>query len=309
MNIFFYSKFSNQDQWIKSVKKKFKNHKIFTIKDKPNYNNIEVAIIFMMPDEILSKLVNLKIIFSLGAGVDHILKLPSYNNTPIIRIKDKNMTKRMSNHVLSQILTYQLKLNLYSSAQRKKIWLDEEYTLPNNDITIGILGLGFIGKYVGNFLKKLNYNVIGFKKNVIRRKKSFPVFTNNKLNYFIKKSDIIVSILPSTNETNNFIDINFLNKMKKKAFLINIGRGNSLNEDDLIKFLESNNDFYVSLDVFKKEPLHNKHKFWRHPNITITPHVAALTDIESSVESIYNKYIQFNKSGKIKSDVNLKKGY
>ena len=51
MNIFFYSKFSNQDQWIKSVKKKFKNHKIFTIKDKPNYNNIEVAIIFMMPDE------------------------------------------------------------------------------------------------------------------------------------------------------------------------------------------------------------------------------------------------------------------
>ena len=124
MNIFFYSKFSNQDQWIKSVKKKFKNHKIFTIKDKPNYNNIEVAIIFMMPDEILSKLVNLKIIFSLGAGVDHILKLPSYNNTPIIRIKDKNMTKRMSNHVLSQILTYQLKLNLYSSAQRKKIWLE-----------------------------------------------------------------------------------------------------------------------------------------------------------------------------------------
>ena len=71
----------------------------------------------------MKKLKNVKIIFSLGAGVDHIINLPSYNNTPIVRVKDINMAKRMSYHVHSQILIYQLKLYLYQKAQLQKKWL------------------------------------------------------------------------------------------------------------------------------------------------------------------------------------------
>ena len=97
--------------------------------------------------------------------------------------------------------------------------------------------------------------------------------------------------------------------MKKNSLLINIGRGASLNENHLLKHLKQNKNFYASLDVFKHEPLPRSHKFWKQPNVTVTPHAAALTHIDSSTDLIYERYLVYKKTGKIKSDVNLKKGY
>lgn len=212
MNIFFYCTFDNQEQWLKTLKKYFKGHKILTIDDNFNLHKIDVAIVWNIPNIILKKLLNIKIIFSLGAGVDHILKLKNYNGTPIIRIKDQNMRNRMFNHVLSQVLYYQLKLSAYKSSQNRKIWLDAQDTKLNNNITIGILGLGYIGEYVAKELGKLNYQIIGFKKSSKMLKTNFKIFTGRKLEHFISTSDIIISMLPSTNETSNFIDKKFLKK-------------------------------------------------------------------------------------------------
>jgi len=309
MSILFHCTFPNQKEWLQSVKKKFKQHKIYTINDKTNFNTIKYAIIWNLPDKILKKLTNLKIIFSLGAGVDHIINLPSYKDTPILRVKDPNMAERMSYHVHSQILTYQLKLNLFQKAQIKRKWMGEQETLLNNQITVGILGSGFLGTNVGSYLKKLGYKVIGFKKSIPKKNIPFPVYTMNKIENFIKSSDIVVSILPYTEKTKNFINQRFLEQMKKNSLLINIGRGASLNEEHLLKHLKKNKNFYASLDVFKHEPLPRSHKFWKQPNVTITPHAAALTHIDSSTDLIYERYLVYKKTGKIKSDVNLKKGY
>ena len=136
MNILYHCTFSNQDDFLKLLKKKFKSHKIYTLDDNIQLDKIEAALVWNLPDKILKKLTNLKIIFSLGAGVDHILTLSNYKKTPIIRIQDQNMRARMLNHVLSQILNYQLKLNDYSKAQGKKIWLDERYTPLNKELII-----------------------------------------------------------------------------------------------------------------------------------------------------------------------------
>ena len=106
-----------------------------------------------------------------------------------------------------------------------------------------------------------------------------------------------------------FINQRFLEKMKKNSLLINIGRGASLNEDHLLKYLKQNKNFYASLDVFKNEPLPKRHKFWKHPNVTVTPHAAALTDIDSTTNLIYGRYLTCKKTGRIKSDVDLIKGY
>ena len=126
--------------------------------------------------------------------------------TPILRVKDPNMAERMSYHVHSQILIYQLKLNLFQKAQMKGKWLGEQETLLNNKIKVGILGTGFLGTNVGRYLKYLGYKVTGFKKSVPKTKIPFPIYTNNKIENFIKNSHIIVSILPHTDETKNFID-------------------------------------------------------------------------------------------------------
>ena len=309
MNILFYTNFANQSQLLKLVKKKFRHSKIFTIKDKLQFEEIDIAMVWNLPDEIFKKLVNVKLIFSLGAGVDHIINLPSYNRIPIIRIKDPNMRERMFNHVLSQILNYQLKLKLYQKAQRKKKWLKEQDTFLNNQINLGILGIGYLGSFIAKKLKKLNYNVLGYKNLPSLVKMPFKIYSGKSINKFINQSDILISILPSTEKTKNFINKSFLKNLRKNCLLINVGRGLSLNEKDLLNYLKNNPNFYVSLDVFKNEPLKKSHRFWNHPNVTITPHVAAITDVESSIDYMYSRFLVFKKNGKIKSDVNLKKGY
>ncbi len=309
MNILFHASFANQDEFLKSLRKKFFSHKIFTLDQNVPLDKIEVALIWNLPDKILKKLKNLKIIFSLGAGVDHILKLPSYKNTPIIRIQDSNMRSRMLNHVLAQILIYQLKLTEYNKAQQKNIWLDERHTSLNKDLTIGVLGVGYLGKFIANKLKSLDYNVIGYKNTISAAKYSIPIYYKNSLKTFLKLSDIIVSVLPATKETRDLINKSFLNQMKKKSLLINIGRGSSLNEMDLLKHIKQNNYFFASLDVFKKEPLPKNSKLWKNQNITVTPHVAAITDVDSSINYIFSKFEQFRTKGKIKSDVKIKNGY
>jgi len=309
MNIFFYTSFANQEQLLKLVKKKFTYNKVFTTKDKIDLEKIHIAMVWNLPDKIYKKLVNLKLIFSLGAGVDHIINLPSYNQIPIIRIKDYNMRERMFNHVLSQILNYQLKLQIYQKAQKKKIWLKEQDTYLNNQMHIGILGVGYLGSFIAKKLQKLNYNVLGYKNLPSNVKLPFKVYSGKSMNKFISHSDILISILPSTKKTKNFINKSFLNNLKKKSLLINVGRGISLNEEDLLNYLKLNPNCYVSLDVFKNEPLKKNHRFWNHPNVTVTPHVAAITDVESSIDYMYSRFLVFKKNGKIKSDVNLKKGY
>ncbi len=309
MNIFFYATYSNHKEFLNTLKKKFRNDKIYTVNDNVDLSKIDVAMVWNLPEKIFKKLINLKAIFSIGAGVDHVLKLSNVNKLPIIRVKDPTMRVRMYNHVLSQILIFQLKLKIYDEAQRKHTWLNERYTPLNNEITVGIMGLGYIGNYVAHKIKKIGYKVIGFKRKKPTNSSSFSIYYNTSLNNFIKNSDVIVSILPDTKNTKNFIDAKFLKNMKKNSLLINIGRGSAVNEIDLIKHSKKNPNFYASLDVFDKEPLPKKHKYWGNNNITITPHVAAITDHDSSINYLYKKFLMFKKNKKIKSDVNLKLGY
>ncbi len=110
--------------------------------------------------------------------------------------------------------------------------MNERYTPLNSELTIGIMGLGYIGNFVALNIKKLGYNVIGFKRNVVKKNTSFEIYKLSSLSKFTKKSDVIVSILPDTKKTKNFINANFLKKMKKSSLLINIGRGPAVNEEE-----------------------------------------------------------------------------
>tara|TARA_Y100000590_G_scaffold468853_1_gene653488 strand:+ start:10561 stop:11493 length:933 start_codon:yes stop_codon:yes gene_type:complete len=310
MSIFFYCPWSNKNEWLKKIQLTFKKSKVFSIEDNPNLEKIECAIVWDLPNHILGKMKNVKVFFSMGAGVDHILNLTNYKGQTIIRLKDIIMAERMSNHVLSQILYFQLNLPFYKETQKKKIWPDDIEPKLNASTTVGILGLGYLGSFVGETLKKLNYNIIGFKNSKPTSKYLFPVYYLKKdLKKFITNSDIIVSILPSTHNTKYFINKIFLNLMKKNALLISVGRGSILNEKDLISHIKNNENFFASLDVFEKEPLMKSSPLWQMKNVIITPHVASLTGVDSAVNYMYKKYNEFNKKGYLKSDVDNNKGY
>ena len=310
MTILFHNTtFDKIDVWKKTIKKYFKNENIISIKDYKKFNDVKYAIIWNLPDKILSKLKNLKVIFSMGAGVDHILKLKSYNRKiPIIRIKDPKMGERIANYSLAQILNYQLNFKIFQNSQTKKYWSGERTPIDNENLTIGILGLGFLGSYIARKLIKLNYNVIAYKKSS-KRALNIKIYTKKNIIKFINKSDIIVSILPATSETDNIINESFLKEMKKKSCLINIGRGNAINESSLIKHLKKNKEFFAYLDVFKNEPLKSSSKLWALPNVSITPHVAGVTAIESAVEYMFRKYKFYKNNNYLKSDVESKKKF
>ncbi len=308
MCILFYCTFENSLEWRKNIKKKFKNKSIISINDRNKFDKVDIAIVWNLPNNILKKLPNLKIIFSLGAGVDHILKLNDYNGTPIVRIKDPLMGELMYYYVLSQVLNFQIGFNEYKIAQNKKIWRKAILPPFSKDLTIGILGLGYLGSIVGKSLSKNNYKIIGYKKTKVKNDK-FKMYYNNQLSIFIKSSDIIINILPNTKNTTNFINSKFLSLMKKKSLLISIGRGSTVNEEDLLKYLKRNKSFYASIDVFQNEPLSKKNLFWSLSNINITPHVASITLINSGIDLMFKRYSRYKKTKKIKSDVNLHKGY
>ena len=241
MSILFYSPWKNNHEWLREIKKKFNKTGIFTLQNKPNLSKIEFAIIWQLPNQILKKIKNVKALFSMGAGVDHILNLSSFNGVPIVRLKDPVLAERITNHVLSQILNYQLCLDNYKNNQNKKKWVDEIEPALNSSLHVGILGFGYLGQFLSKHLKILGYNIIGFKNSKIKTRHSFPVYyKKNDLNKFIKCCDIIINMLPATSKTTNFINKNFLQKMKKKSLIINVGRGSSINENDLIKHLIQN---------------------------------------------------------------------
>ena len=310
MSILFYNTtFDKLELWKKLIRKTFNTEKIISINDTTKFDEVEYAIIWKLPKGILSKLINLKIIFSMGAGVDHIINLPDFNkNIPIIRIKDPTMGERITNYCLAQILNYQLNLKFFQKYQLKKIWSGERTPIDNQNITIGILGLGYLGKRVAKTLLKLNYNVIGFK-NIPSANSMFQVYTKSRKKNFIKKSDIIISLLPLTSKTKYFINKNFLKSMKSKSCLISIGRGEVINEKDLINHLKKNKNFFAYLDVFTNEPLNQSSKFWSMDNVTITPHIAGVTEIESAIKHMYMKYQKFKSGKKIKSDIKYINGY
>ena len=180
MTMFFYCTWHDRDDWLKEIQKKFTNNKIVTLKDAPDFSKIEYAIIWDLPDGVYQKLVNVRLLFSMGAGVDHILNLPSYNKTPIVRIRDSFMAERMSNHVVSQVLQYQLNLKKYMESQKKRKW--ESFIIPvnNSSIKIGILGVGFLGSDVGNTLLDLKYQVQGYKLSKPKKSFKFPVLFESK---------------------------------------------------------------------------------------------------------------------------------
>ena len=311
MRILFHCPWHNSKEWLETIKKQFKNNKIYTLKDKPDLSKIECAIIWNISNYTLSKMGNVKILFSLGAGVDHITELKSYCGQPIIRLKDPFMAERMANHVLSQILFYQLNLKSFQEAQSINKWMSK-YDEPalNNNMIIGILGVGYLGSFVGKQLQQYGYNIIGFKNSKPNVKYPFPVFfKKNDLKKFLHQCDVLICILPSTSKTYHMIDRNFLQKMKKKALLINVGRGSTIYEKELITHLKKYKHFYASLDVFEKEPLPKSSPLWKFPNVTVTPHIGSLTVVDTAVKYMYKKYQQYKKNGKIKNDVNLLKGY
>ncbi|MEX1109713.1 MAG: glyoxylate/hydroxypyruvate reductase A [Dongiaceae bacterium] len=245
-------------------------------------DKVEYALTWRPKPGDLQRYKNLKAIFNLGAGVDALLKdttLPS--NVPLVRLVDEGLTQGMSEYVLMHVLRYHRRAPEFEESQRRSRWEPLLYPLAR-DRKVGILGLGVLGSDAARKLVALDFDVAGWSRTpkTVDGVKSFHGAEG--LNPFLNRSEILVCLLPLTKETTGIVNAKTLAQLPKGAAIINAGRGGHVVQDELLAALDSGHIGYATLDVFTPEPLPNEHPFWTHPRVTLTPHVASLTQPETA---------------------------
>ena len=252
--------------------------------------DIRYAVAWLPPPNVLKSLPNLKVIFSLGAGVDAILKDPTLpEGIPIGRVNEPDLTMRMTEYVVLHVLMHHRQQRRLGANQRAKIW-EPFPTHAASDLAVGIMGLGVLGSDAAEKLALLGFRVAGWS----RTRKHIPgvhcYAGQAEFDSFLRRTDILVCLLPHTPETTGIINLDVIGKLSRKGpfgapIIINAGRGKQQVEGDILTALDSGALYAVTLDVFHTEPLPPDSPFWTHPKVTLTPHIAA--DSDPSVISAY----------------------
>ena len=277
----------DMEVWSSGLQEAMPEMDIKVYPDEGDVNDIEYAVVWKHPRGILKKYPNLKAILSLGAGVDHIIsdsELPK--GLPIVRLVDKKLTHEMCLHSLHWVLHFHSNQYLYRIQQQSREWIQQS-SVQSEDRTIGIMGLGNIGKAIGDSLVNLDFKVIGWgarPKNSTGEIEYY--YGHEQLSEFLSQTDILINILPLTENTKNILTKNELKLLPKGSFIINIGRGGIINENDLLSFLNSGHINAAALDVFAQEPLPDNNSLWGHSSVYITPHIAGQSNPGSAAKTI-----------------------
>ena len=286
----------DMEVWSNGLQKAMPEMDIKVYPDDGDVNEVEFAVVWKHPRGILKKYPNLKAILSLGAGVDHIISDPDLpEGIPIVRLVDKKLTHEMCLHALHWVLHFHSDQYLYRSQQLKRQWIQQS-SIQTEDRTIGIMGLGNIGRSIGELLVTQSFNVIGWGAN---QKSSLTdikyYYGQDQLSDFLGRTNILINVLPLTSDTTNIITKKELSLLPKDSFIINIGRGGIINEDDLLTLLSEGHIKAAALDVFAQEPLPENNSLWDHPSVYITPHIAGQSNPNSAGQTISENIYRIQK--------------
>ena len=213
-------------------------------------------------------------ICSIAAGVDNILADPELPAVPVVRMVDPKQSEAMALFVIWHVLWYQRRFDLYLEQQAARIW-QRQPQRGAAETTVAVLGLGRMGSVTAQRLAGLGYPTLGWARSP-RTVEGVEVLSGGAgLETLLARADALVNLLPLTAETRGLLDAAFFARMKPGAYLIQMGRGPHLVEDDLLAAIDSGHLTGASLDVFEQEPLPAEHAFWAHPRVLVTPHCAS----------------------------------
>jgi len=275
--------------------------------------SIAYAVVWKQKPHLLAKLPNLRAIFSVGAGVDHILADPTLPNVPIVRIVADNLTQHMTDYVLWRVLDHHRQGMLYRAQQKRKVWREPPQR-PANDISVGIMGLGELGRAAATALLGCGFRVNGWSRTE-KSMQDVATFHGEKgLTSFLNATDILVVLLPLTPETTGIVNYGLLKQLRKRnglggAVLINAGRGRLQKDADILRALEDGTLKEASLDVFEIEPLPKTSALWNHPAVFVTPHSAATSDPAFLVPPMLAQMDAFERGEPLRNLVDRKAGY
>lgn len=301
------------EAWLERFRKLGGGREVRLAPDLGNRDAIEYACVWKPPAGLLAKLPNLRAIFSLGAGVDHLMGDPSLPDVPIVRIVDADLTMRMTEYVVLHVLLHHRRMKLYEAQQREGVW--KEHADPAaSEVRVGIMGLGVLGQDAARALKALGFPVAGWSRT---RKTIDGIETfagMEELSPFLARTDILVCLLPLTPDTRGFLNYGLFRALARDGALggpalINAGRGGLQVETDILRALDDGTLAGASLDVFEEEPLPATSPLWTHPKVYVTPHNAAQSDPRALVKYVLAQIERFERGLPLENVVDRSRGY
>ncbi len=271
--------------------------------------DIEVALAWKPPAGLIASFPNVKLIVSLGMGVDHLLaddRLPA--GVPIVRIMDDGLVGQMSEYAIYWALRHHREIDTYAASQRARQWKPEDF-VDTIDRRIGVMGLGSIGQDTAGKFAALGFPTAGWS----RTAKNLPGIETfhgaDGLQRFLARTDILIDVLPLTRDTHGLLDAKAFAALPKGAYFINMARGGHVVDDALLAALESGQISGAALDVFNVEPLPQDHPYWTHPKVHVTPHIAGATNPRTASPGVIENIKRMRAGQALIHTVDPKTGY
>jgi glyoxylate/hydroxypyruvate reductase A len=279
VKVLFASQAEKAELWLPLLRRALPHDELVAVPDK----SVDVALVATPPPGTFQKLGRPRLIQALWMGVEKLIADPSYpRGVPLARLVDPGMVAAMSETVIAHVLDWHRHLYRYRMQQRSRKWQRSEQYLAS-DRTVGLLGLGELGGDAARKLLALGFNVAGWS----RRPKALPgVASFTALPEMLRITDALVCLLPLTAQTAGVLNARTFAMMRRGGCVINLARGGHLVTRELLGALDSGWLAHAYLDVFEPEPLAERDPLWDHPGLTVTPHIAALTEPRTAVPEV-----------------------
>jgi glyoxylate/hydroxypyruvate reductase len=274
---------NNLEDWKNSLREALPDETLWIYPDVPDPAAVKIALVAKPPTGALAIFPNLELICSLWAGVDKLLADSTLPPMPVLtRLIDPRLTSAMTETVLTHVLLAHRQIPAYLRQEKRHEW--RQLRQPHAwERRVGILGLGILGQAAAKALRQIGFPVAGWSRARTPQVEGVTVYTGDDgLNEILAQSDILVSLLPHTPQTEGLLNAERLAQLPAGAVVINVGRGAVIVEEDLMAALDKGHLEAAILDVFAVEPLPPTHSFWAHERVIVLPHVASETDPRSA---------------------------
>jgi glyoxylate/hydroxypyruvate reductase A len=300
--------------WVERFKRLLPDRDIVVLGEDFDRNAIRYVATWGPKPGSLSGLPNLEAIFSLGAGVDHLMSYPDLPDVPIVRVAQDDLTHRMSEYMVLHCLMYLRDQRRFDEDQRAKRWRPDRAPPIAGEVRVGIMGFGVLGQDSARKLKMMGFDVAGWSRTA-KNVEGFEVFAGEEgLTSFLNRTDILIALMPLTPETTGMLNRSLFEELARDGrlggpILINAGRGKLQVETDILACLDDGTLRAATLDVFETEPLPEDSPLWTHPRVTVTPHNSATSEPEATARYIAQQIRRHEAGEAFEAVVDKTRGY
>lgn len=276
--------------------------------DVGNPQDIRYLAAWLPPENIQEQYPNLEILFSVGAGIDQFDLSLVPPNIPVVRMIEPGLEAGMVQYVCQAVLSLHRDVHKYRIQQQQKAWMAHTI-MPTSQRRIGVMGMGVLGQASLAWLQKFGFECAGWSRSKHKMEGIVSFEGLGQIGAFLARTDILICLLPLTDSTRHILNSTLFKQLPRGSMVVNVGRGAHLVENDLIAALDSGQLQHAIIDVLEDEPPPPQHPFWGRPDITLTPHIASMTQPDSAVQVVIDNVRRHQNGQPLVGMVNRLIGY